>query len=819
MQRIKKQSILCIFLFLFLFPLIPSTDAATTELNTFQDNPIEYWTISDTGTNSLVYHQNNTIDFGESGTYEDSLALYAVSGVVVSGSISSGDYSSTWADDSTYWSGLTTLYGGTYKAEFYVKINVTDYISTLSQIDITCNGRITNLIGVTFKQFSVYNNHSSSWEQIGSDLSTSDSTESKSITSNPEYYTNLQSGCYYILIRAYYWKSVSAGYIHFDYCKVDISYNANYPNYNVTIPIENMNDITVKTMLSYSGTINTDTNFSIIFETLYGDITNINFTIDSNNFSDGAVYRLEYNFKKAINVFRLTITDSNQVVIYRNQQIQIISKDITALRIECYNIPNNGKVIMYYLSGNLQYSIKPEWNTYEITASNYDTYSSWHYELTTSGAITTTSDIIANVSFSNFQYIRSYMNMLYTWSGTIDDNIEISGTYVIIEIGNIEIAFYIRTYADVAAPRGSYGWFEFVENGSPIYSLDGDFSDEASSDTYTYVNNFKIWRTLNDHIGLGFASDSEMFRDSDDSRRTKEDFTYIYSQNKVTDFSGNITIEYIYDVANSAGSYYSIQIDFAEMEYDFTSDFGIAEPHFSSTWFDLFGGLFGKGLQNIWQGITAIWDNTENPLTDLFDWLGDMGNQIYTSLSPSFDLVFNGLDTLGSAIGGAASDIIDQIIATFNDIGSNIGDWLADAVSGIVDAVVSVASAIADFIVWFVNGIGSLMGITDLAGSFGTLVSNFVDALAGWIGGFTTIVTMLAGGISWAFTIVGTYAPLALYILTIVFVLSILAALVSMDFDYMTEVLSFWVRVASAFGNICYQIANAVIQFIGGIIP
>jgi len=182
-------------------------------------------------------------------------------------------------------------------------------------------------------------------------------------------------------------------------------------------------------------------------------------------------------------------------------------------------------------------------------------------------------------------------------------------------------------------------------------------------------------------------------------------------------------------------------------------------------------------------------------------------------LGPLIEGIAEVLGPILEDIFGAFSDMFDWISDSVLTWANDVADWFINV------ALMGFVGALAGFFIWFINGIGTLLGITDLAGIIATSISNFVGSITSFLLGIVFIFTYGIGIFSFAIGIITTYGPLLVYYGFWILALTTLFTIATMDDKKIMDLFSFYARILERLLEIFYWVANMIIQFIGGIIP
>lgn len=596
----------------------------------------------------------------------------------------------------------------------------------------------------------------------------------------------------------------------------EITYNeVPYDEGYIDIPLMDSKDIKIKTMVEQNTFVN---NEAVVFSLIsdLGEISNLMFTL--NETYDYRI-RVEYGIKKIVNVYRLILNNEYQVQISRQTETFIISKNLISLRMRFVNYTSTTRLNMFFMSGDLDYTHDFYWiETILESSPLITTYSYQNIEMESVTSVTDSFAVNYDREIHNFQYIRTFFDISYENALTTD---RIAKVYseVTFRIDNlyIEIGINLDTTTIMGEKFDSYVlvsiWPRTTDYIYEFYS-DNAYAVEPSMQT---SNTFKVWRTLDDSISIGFGSDSELFHSEYDTRRNPEtEFTYWTYNKTLNQFNGSIRFQTLTTHINDGSSTLRTKISFPYLEYDFNADYGIAEPTFSSTWF----GIFPFNIISDWllSTFTSDWDMPEFA-SDFFEIFTGVGESVADFLSPLFGDVGIILGNVWDTIVEVGGNIVDTVGDIIGDIGLSIAEWGETMFITVVAILMDVADTIASFLYWFINAIGELLGVTNLAGTIAELIVNFGIAIANFIGGIVLVFSLVGDGFGFVLTIITSYLPTVLTFATILILLHVGTALASADDTKIMNMIGVYARIFEKILGIFYAVANMVIQFIGGIIP
>jgi len=591
----------------------------------------------------------------------------------------------------------------------------------------------------------------------------------------------------------------------------------------IIIPLLQDKDISIKTMIEISSFL-ADENVTFALNTSLGIDTDFTFTY--NNSYDTRL-RIEISGKQRINIYRINVYSAYQTYIERVETTHIISKDVKSLIITCNNFVRiESKLTLFFMSGSVDYTKSKLWKYTDepVVGIRFipDVLTAFSASIREEDTFNKRLNGSFSTEFNNFQYIRCYNDIQYDFTHPIAND-QYLYSNVILEIGNYTFIFSTLQHHGGVAPN-IYGRVKIWHNNDVVYFMnEGD--DEYITEHDVLINNFMVWRTFEDRLGVGFASDNQMFRWNNDERRTTEEFTYFYTD-ILSNFSGRATTHFEAEINLVDTEHLYVQTDFRQMEYEFNADFAIAEPTFSRTWlqmapfnflrdiFVFFGGVIGGGISTL--GLDAFFGNALN-------FFGGIGDAIYNSLSPIIIGIATTLSPIIEGIATALSPILENIISAFgtlfDSISAAILTWAADVLDLIIGSLMGLVTAVGDFIYWFVDGIGALFGIAGFSGIIISAIVNFVVSITTFLSGVSLVIAFMYDGIIFMIEITTTYLPLLMSLAGLFVLLHVTFTIISMDDKRIMDMVGFYAKIFNGFLSIIFKIANMIIQFIGGVIP
>ncbi len=782
-----------IVLLLFILLIVP-TEIEQVEAqgqSTFTRNPIPYWT----GNFKAEYMDNNYVRLLPK-SFNLTVYKQAINSQLIIGTLGS-DYTRSFASDNIYYSCSSELSGSYYFCYYGVVIQAPD---NYTRFKFSIEARVSSLTGIYLKDAYYYNyTYGGRMHVSFVEMSTIDVLKSWTIE-DPQMKCVTPEGYLYFGIKVAW--TVSWALALIDYLVVEFdSEKGDYSQSTINIPlIENQERYTLQTMIQR---VNNNDTIMLRLNTSMGIFNSLKYTINSSD-----IIRLTWEVKNSINVYRLTVADENNKVIQRIQYPYAPSKYFINIFLN-YTL-HQGELRLYYLTGELDYTNVRE---FELVEEDNDWPDDWmstsffcRIQKDESYTNTVSAYRIYECQMDNFQYLRT----LFEWNMYSSDVfcwLDMTGS-VLIQIDDYTIKFSIYTYAGIGYDTASSVIIK--HNGNTIFEL----WTENGPTTSTGRCALKVWRTLDNQIGIGFSSESNLFRYSSDTRRSVEDFTYYYLTT-VSRFDAIVQTDWeasaVYEEGTPQAGW--IEMTLGGMEYSYLADNGVAEPHFSTTWW-----------MGIIPGIFSVIQTVAAPVAMAVEAIGENFDIVAAILAPLEEIIVN-------ALAGLTNIIVAPLVNVIEDVINNV----LTALAGLADVFVSVfLTALADFIgdgldilialqlailAIVVNSIGALFGIADLWTALVTLGAGFVSSITG----FTEFMSALFGYIITFFTTFVnyaiTYAPLAFQIFIMLFIINVMTALAQHDLDrlarQMSSILNAFYRVLS----FLFSLIETVISAIASLVP
>lgn len=599
-------------------------------------------------------------------------------------------------------------------------------------------------------------------------------------------------------------------------------------SFSVNIPIKQFRNQKLEFMID---TVNLSDTTKLEFGIYCGnEQMNYDFSLENKTFTqqDFVFNYFEYNhlrfkldLKYSTNLLTLKCSNENNSKLFSNIIFEGVRKTGNVFRIFSTNF--NGTFSLYYFTGDVDYSSiwkqtiinkDPDTDNYMLSASSLEDDILVEHEITYDRYI------------SNFQFLRTNI-YLYTdfsisgdWSVRNRITIQIfypNGTELYRIVGEFyrysnNVVFSITVYED---------------DVNIYYTSGTDYSVGTEKDASVQ---FAIWRTQDNKLGTFFNDIGGDFTDNIYGT------TKFLGDRQIENFQTNITITYVNTPATAGYQNYIFEMTGFELGYG--SIHGVAEPHFSTTWWHTIPVI---GAIIYWFIVVghAIVSGLETIFVPMLDTIiasfGPLGGIIWASFESALDSMDISLNALANDIFGFFDNILsdisgfaDSINIFVDDIASNVQLWVETAMSDILpDLFVNVflpmfeelILVFVDIIETSIDSLGAVFGVIGLGATVFSLGASFANGATAIISIFGQIISIGVDILAFVATLLTNYGVPMMYLLGLFAMLDITSALATGDSDNIGEALAKYAKIVEFILNIVWSITNAVIQFIGGIIP
>ncbi len=784
----RRVSILFIVVVMMIQMFLPFSVEAQSQ-STFTRNPIPYWT----GDFNAEYVNNNYVRLlsrTENLTvYEKALGYELVYGTLYY------SYTNTHEDDGLYFVCKNALSGSYYFSYFGVLVDAPD---NYTRFKFTITAKISSTSGIYIKD-AYYNNHSAQ-ARIAvpfTELTTYDVTKSWTIE-DPQMKCVSQLGLFSFGLKVVW--TVPDRYADIDYIGVEFD-SEKYAAFNNTIVIpliENQERYSLQTMIQRVDTYENDT-MMLRLNTTGGLFNNLKYVLNTSD-----IIRFTWEIKNSINVYRLIISDADNRVLQRIQFPYAPSKHFTSLFLNYSR--HSGEWRVYYLTGELDYENVREFEMIENDTEWWTDWisSSFYCRITkdSSDLWTISSYRLYECQMDNFQYLRT----LIEWNKYSTDGAcwLCTTAYLIIYIDDYTLTF--RVDSDAGSDYETFSMVEIKQGSSTVFVL---YSENGPT-TSTGRCAVKIWRTLDNHLGIAFSSESNLFRYSSDTRRTIEDFTYYFITN-INDFNALVQIKWhvlkLYTSGTPQPGWQ--EMAFGGMEYSYLGDVGVAEPHFSTTWWNTIAG-----------GILRFLTPIAAPVASTVQTIGNNFDIVTAILTPLEEIINNAFAGLNSIIVVPLSQVLEGIGTFITQVGVDVFNAFVTGLSSFISDAFDIIVAIQLAGLYLViEGLGALFGISGLWTSVVSTFSAFATSITAFGSFLSSTFTMIVDFMNTVISYAVLYGPFAINMFVIFLAVDVSFAIAKGDTETLINqgktVLSAFYRVV----QFVFNIINHVVQVVASLVP
>lgn len=552
------------------------------------------------------------------------------------------------------------------------------------------------------------------------------------------------------------------------------------------------------------------------------------------NYSGYSYLRFKIDLKYATNSYKINCLDENNTKITTNLIYENVLKSGNLFRISSTNF--SGFFHLYYFSGDVDYT-----TTWKETIINQDP----NIETYLLSASALNDEMLSehNISYnrylSNFQFLRS--NLLYDTDFSIS---LLKYTGIIIDIQFYKpdgSKFYRingqmdRVYTDL---RFYVRIYETIDNLEQEIFLSACGSNEGLAEMVGDLK-FAVWRTQDNHLGMFFVAGTLFNENILGNPR-------FISNKTLENFQANITITYFSEAIASGYRNFIIELD--GFEFGYGNIDGVAEPHFSSTWWDSIP-IVGQIINGFIMVGNAIMATIDMLISPLFSIVNDFLSAIETGIGVIALGVwgfFEGvLNDIGVSINSIASDvfaffdgILDAILGIIEDIYSIISDTYITMVNLSTNLIASIGLGITTVLIpaiiegvelifnqffilleYELNLAGTLLGWGDI----GTFLFDFTDsvvlAVPSWLEFLINSISFMIEILVWINFMWAEYSATLILYGSLLVLFDIITALLSFDDTIILECLGKYFAVIEKIVMFIYNIISTILEVIWGILP
>lgn len=528
---------------------------------------------------------------------------------------------------------------------------------------------------------------------------------------------------------------------------------------------------------------------------------------------DDGLLDIRFILDNAYRRFTVSVFQSNGVLLDRH-----VSRLYNTYN-RWFNISSSsydGLMTWYYLTGDVDYSTLYTGNDWEMILDSSDdgVYQGLYgMEVIEVDNTDMTHHVTYAKNFYNFQYMRTEQVLSYipTQGGGdyAQDSVFIC-TFVLYNLDGTEcfrVEFSIDLYGDTVSGSVDINSDVTIEwDGDEVGPFIEQDDDSLGANQYS-VTQIMVWRDLSDCVGVGFTSDTYLYQLSNVSgSRSLEDFT-IWTSPEPVGYWGNSSVELDYDYhqENAGGAEQYLSFNYNAFEYSELVNTGVAQPHFSSTFWD----AVGAGWNYLWDSFwTAFGVAPLRVVTSFNNLLGTVGLN-WTNVNDT-DLAADPLFLfLNDLMSGFLELLWSGLIIVVIPVVEVITEW---AIGGIVFAFNGLGEMFFDNPEFGTSLIGFLGGVLSMFGSLYVFGLWFVTMFSGWI---VTLGTYL----TWASSIASDVWPILPLVVVAHIGLSYLKSMETDDYSYFMGALTFWFGIAMWIINMFIRLTQMIVDWIVNLIP
>lgn len=612
------------------------------------------------------------------------------------------------------------------------------------------------------------------------------------------------------------------GYALIDYINFGF-YNGRF---NVSIPIERFKNQKFEFMLDTDNLENTaKINFGIFQNT---ESMNYDFYLQNKfftqrdfsfNYSEYNFLRLVLDLKYSTNYFRISVYDENNSKLFSNIIYEYVRKTGDNFKISSENI--TGWFHLYYFTGNVDYSTI--W-TETIYSEDTDITNNLLGASAVGNDAITAHNISYNRYVSNFQFLRTNLNL---WSYFSVDHSEEIGIYISTQLFYPNGTEAYKVELQFRRGTQSLRYYLTVYEDNIIVYWGSALTGALGVESQTNIQ-FAVWRTQDNKLGAVVYTDDTFTNYYGDIAPFVSDF-------ELKNFQANVTLNYYSETPPSGYRNFILELNGFELGYGNIE--GVAEPHFSTTW---------------WESIPLI-----GPIVNAFILIGNtIGLLIESGLTPINAI----LDSIFGAIGGIAGAVWVLFESALSDLGISI-DAVASDVFGFFDSILTSISGLVDdvftaivnlndnFVAWVIEGITdalvpalvagidsmmdalfalweyqlNLVGIALGWGAVGTFLFDFTDSVVltipSWLAFIINANVLMMDILIFSTAMYDEYGATFLTYGALFVAIDIIGAVITLDLDKIGECLGKYIKVILWIVEFMLNIISTILNVIWGLLP
>jgi len=596
--------------------------------------------------------------------------------------------------------------------------------------------------------------------------------------------------------------------------------------FNVSIPVEQFKNHKLEFMIDTDDLENTtklefgifqnDESMNYDFQLQDNMLTQREFTFDYTEYN---YLRFKLDLKYSTNYFKLSGYDENNSKLFSNIIYEYVRKIGNNFQILSNNI--TGWFHLYYFTGTVDYSTI--WTETIVDLDPRIDYSMLSFS---SWGDTDLDDheVIYNRYVSNFQFFRTNIYLYTDFSISITPEL---GTIIDIQFYHPDGSEFYSVNGKLFRTENTFRFeLEIYDGISLIHSsaIQGLGAQEIFS-----TFQFAIWRTQDNKVGAFYTYDNAVFTSEPDGiPRYVTNYT-------LENFQANVTITHF---SKDIGvGYRNFESTLEGFELGYSGIDGVAEPHFSSTWWDSIP-IIGPMINAIMAIGTAIIIAIEiglSPITILLDsifgLIGGVANSVWILFEGALSNLGISIDALASDVFGffdalltGISDTVNDVYTSIVSISDNLVAWVSEGITDVlvpllIDGMEDMIAAIFTLWEYQLNLIGTALGWGDV----GTFLFDFTDtvvlAVPSWLAFLISTITLMVGILNFATAMYDEYGATFIMYAGLFIVLDILGAIMTLDLDKIGACLGKYIKVIIWVAEFLLGIISMVLSAIWGILP
>lgn len=599
-------------------------------------------------------------------------------------------------------------------------------------------------------------------------------------------------------------------------------YQKTFGDFDVEVPMKKYKNHKFETMFDVS-----NINDSVVQIGVENFIISFNQTTvwhNSEYYPIDFIVRFKFELKYSINEYTCVVRDNQSTKIAEYFSYMSVPKNTDTFMI--YSESFYGLMYQYYATGTVDYG--STWNQ-ELIEDDSDTTYSYNQFTTESTVSSGTFEYKSSLFVSGFQFYRAELNPYWYLTGlTAGDttDFDFSAIFEFFDESG-DIKYTINTTLQFTYSSQYRDFIVYDSEGNKIaenyYAGSRVSTVQAESE---FTAQIAVWRTQENNLAVKMKDDLG----------ATDKFGYWFSNETLKNFQCNITYHYAVEWGGLTSIYINGGFDYEEISYNNLE--GVAEPHFSSTWWEgipiishiingfiFLGNLLAGGLTALGSvilgGLGAIFSPFFTALQDAVNAIAGGVWDLFTSV---LDTIHSAITDIASSVWGFFEGVIDSIYDGVQDIIAGIVEWIEEGINNILiptilSGIQSLIEAIIDVLTAIVNYVGNWFGIADLADVLISLADNFVTSASAFVQLSAQMIIFIAFLISYIIQLVEYALPWILGLGGLYVIFDLVDPLIENDLDTFQQRSQKYMSGISWVGEQLFNAVNMIIQFIGGIIP